>query len=93
MSRMRLISLLLLINAWVFPSVATADAPRQGEPKVATLSDEEAWRRLPPAKRGGGQPHPSWARALAGSIPRTTASLLRVDYVHRAKSQIGRAHV
>ncbi len=26
--------------------------------------------------------------ALAGSIPRTAASLLRVDYVHRAKSPL-----
>jgi AhpD family alkylhydroperoxidase len=88
MSRVRLISLLLLISACVFPSIATADTPRQGEPKVATLSDEEAWRRLPPAERGAGQPLPSWACALAGSIPRTTASLLRVDYVHRAKSPL-----
>ena len=52
------------------------------------LSNEECWKRLPPAEQGGGQPLPSWARALAGSIPRTTASLLRVDYVHRAKNPL-----
>ena len=52
------------------------------------MSDEEAWRRLPPTEAGGNQPLPSWARALAGSIPRTTASLLRVDYVHRARNPL-----
>jgi alkylhydroperoxidase family enzyme len=88
MSRMPQISILFLLSAWVCPTIATADAPRQAEPKVATLSNEETWRRLPPAERGDGQPLPSWARALAGSIPRTTASLLRVDYVHRAKSPL-----
>jgi hypothetical protein len=56
MSRMPRISLLPLIVAWVFPTIAMADVSRQGEPKVAFLSDVETWRRLPPAERGEGQP-------------------------------------
>src|SRR5262249_52551738 len=63
-------------------------SPGRGSPSVAMLSDEECWRRLPPTERGGNQPLPSWARALAGSIPRTTASLLRVDYVHRSRNPL-----
>ncbi len=62
MSRMPRMSLLLLMAAWFFPTIASADAARQGESKVAILSNEETWRRLPPVERGGGQPLPTWAR-------------------------------
>ena len=30
----------------------------------------------------------TWTSKMSGSIPRTTASLLRVDYVHRAKNPL-----
>jgi len=37
---------------------------------------------------GGGGPLPAWARALAGALPRTTAAMLELDYLHRAKSPL-----
>jgi alkylhydroperoxidase family enzyme len=49
---------------------------------------EECWRTLPPAEKGGGQPLPSWARALAGPMPRTTARLLQLDFAHRMRSPL-----
>jgi alkylhydroperoxidase family enzyme len=57
-------------------------APLAGH--VEVLGTKEAWERLPPALRGGGGPLPAWARALAASLPRTTAAMLRADYLHRA---------
>ncbi len=92
MSRMTKLTTLLLMTAGFFPAVGMAGPLNQGDgtvaPRFVPLSDEECWRRLPPTERGAGQPLPSWARALAGSIPRTTASLLRVDYVHRARNPL-----
>ncbi len=48
--------------------------------KLTLLSDAEAWERLPSAAMGSGQPLPSWARMLAGELPRATAAFLQVDY-------------
>jgi len=50
---------------------------------VPMLSNAETWERLPPATAGSGQPLPPWARALAGPLPKTTAALLPLDFVHR----------
>jgi alkylhydroperoxidase family enzyme len=52
--------------------------------RVPLLSDAEAWRLLPAAEKGAGQPLPAWARALARSLPRTTAAMLELDHLHRA---------
>ena len=52
------------------------------------LNDEEAWKRLPRAERGGGKPLPAWARTLADALPRTTAAMLELDYRHRALSPL-----
>jgi alkylhydroperoxidase family enzyme len=51
-------------------------------------SSEEAWDRLPSAQSGQGQLLPSWARILAGELPRTTAALLELDFAHRTKSPV-----
>jgi alkylhydroperoxidase family enzyme len=61
-------------------------APHQG--RLLALSDAEAWRRLPAAVRGAGQPLPGWARTLAASLPYTTAAMLELDYHHRCGSQL-----
>ena len=63
-------------------SIGEVDAP------FAQSRDDECWRKLPPVERGAGQPLPSWAKALAGVMPRTTAALLRLDLVHRTKSPL-----
>src|SRR5581483_4019476 len=51
-------------------------------------SDAEAWRRLPRTEEGANQPLTAWARALAASLPRTTAAMLELDYLHRARSPL-----
>jgi hypothetical protein len=56
--------------------------------RTALPSDEEAWRMLPPAEVGAGQPLPVWARALAPTMPRTVAAMLELDYLHRAASPL-----
>jgi alkylhydroperoxidase family enzyme len=74
------------------PVLAKADSPREGANGMSVLgftqlSNEESWNRLPVEKRTG-ESLPSWARSLAGPMPRLTASLLRLDYVHRARSSL-----
>jgi alkylhydroperoxidase family enzyme len=56
--------------------------------RVPLLKDDEAWKRLPAAEKGGGVALPSWARALADAMPRTTAAMLELDYLHRARSPL-----
>jgi len=57
--------------------------------RVPLLSDDDAWKRLPAVVWGGGQRLPAWARAFAGSLPRTTAAMLDLDRIHRTKSPLG----
>lgn len=59
-----------------------------GSARVPLLADADAWKRMPATIQGGGGPLPSWARVLAGSLPRTTASMLELDYLHRARSPL-----
>ncbi len=56
---------------------------------LPVLSDREAWRFLPAAKSGAGQPLPAWARATARALPRTTAAMLDLDRMHRTRSPLG----
>jgi alkylhydroperoxidase family enzyme len=50
---------------------------------VPVLTDQEAWKVLPPAEEGAGQPLPGWIRALAVSLPKTAAAMLDLDYTQR----------
>jgi alkylhydroperoxidase family enzyme len=56
--------------------------------RVPLLDNNETWKRLPSAERGADQPLPAWACALADALPRTTAAMLELDYVQRAKSPL-----
>jgi alkylhydroperoxidase family enzyme len=58
-------------------------APKAGA-NVPIPDDAEAWKHLPPAERGAGQPLPAWARALARPLPATAAAMLDLDRLHRA---------
>jgi alkylhydroperoxidase family enzyme len=58
------------------------------EGRLPLLDDEDAWKRLPKAERGGGSPLPAWARATADALPRTTAAMLELDYRQRALSPL-----
>ncbi len=53
------------------------------------LSVEECWRRLPTPASGGGQRLPNWALAIARNLPRTTAAMLELDWLHRTRNEIG----
>ena len=66
---------LTLFGAMLLSSVASAGPP--ADARFSMLSDEEAWRRLPAAEKGSGQPLPSWARMLAANCrapPRRSCS-------------------
>src|SRR5579872_2300295 len=68
----------------LFGRLAAAEES-ESRPRVELLEDDEAWSRLPPLDR----PHlPNWARALAGSLPRTTAAMLELDYLYRTSTEI-----
>jgi alkylhydroperoxidase family enzyme len=55
---------------------------------VPVLTDAEAWKNLPPAEEGFGQPLPAWIRALAGSLPKTAAAMIDLDHVQRAENPL-----
>jgi alkylhydroperoxidase family enzyme len=64
------------------------DAAPRTEGRLPVPANEEAWKRLPRAEQGSGQPLPVWARALAPVLPRTTAAMLELDYRHRSASPL-----
>jgi hypothetical protein len=63
--------------------------PRGDHARVPVPGDADAWKYLPEAERGAGQRLPWWARALARPLPRTTAAMLDLDRLHRARSPLG----
>lgn len=77
------------IGCGLLPAAKAAFPPPSGGGLAAILSDAEAWKKLPRAERGGDQPLPSWARMMAGELPRTTAALLQLDFAQRTKSPVG----
>lgn len=56
--------------------------------RIPLLGNKEAWKRLPPAEQGAGQPLPTWARALAPTLPATTAAMLELDFQQRMCSPL-----
>ncbi len=79
---------LLLIGVLLLPVVTLGTQSHAGEVPVTLLSDAECWNRMPPAGSGGGQPLPSWAKAVAVRLPRTAAAMLELDLAHRTKSPL-----
>ena len=63
---------------------------RQSTPAsyFAVPENREAWRLLPRADKGQGEPLPAWARVMARSLPSTTAAMLELDYLHRARGPL-----
>ena len=88
MLEMKELCVLLLMGAVLFPALAVAAPPREGKGPVTLLSDAECWKRMPPAESGGGQPLPSWAKAVAVRLPRTAATMLELDLAQRTKSPL-----
>jgi alkylhydroperoxidase family enzyme len=69
-------------------AIADEKPSRASGARVPLLSDEDAWKRLPPVESGGGQTLPSWARALAGAMPYTTAATLELDRTYRTSDAL-----
>lgn len=67
-------------------SGALAAVARAGEPPFPVPPSDAAWGKLPPPKK---PTLPEWSRALAGPLPKTTAKLLELDYLHREKNPLG----
>ena len=63
--------------------------PTEGTGPFKMLSDAAAWKRLPDGIKGGGQILPNWAKATAHALPRTTASMLELDLLHRTQNPLG----
>jgi alkylhydroperoxidase family enzyme len=55
---------------------------------VPLLEEKEAWKLLPVAGPDAGKRLPEWARALARTMPATTATMLELDYLQRVKNPI-----
>jgi alkylhydroperoxidase family enzyme len=80
---------LLMVPSVLLLFATVSTVPCRGDSSNFPLAtDDECWRKLPAAVQGGGQPLPTWARALAVPMPRTTAALLRLDYAHRAHNPL-----
>ncbi len=64
---------------------ASAQPAKTASPLPA-LPDGGAWEKLPPPKK---PPLPEWAKVFAGPLPKTTAKMLELDYLHREKNPLG----
>lgn len=83
-----LITALLIQMSCAASSALAQDTAKRHDPRVPLLSLSETWEHLPEPEEGGGGELPLWARALAVTLPRTTAAMLELDWVHRANSPI-----
>lgn len=90
---MRVLAIALLATG-VFGLGSASAQPQElaPPPRVAvpfpTLPGDDAWAKLPPQKN---PQLPEWARVLAGPLPKTTAKMLELDYLHREKNPLGPA--
>ena len=58
--------------------------------RFPVLSNEAAWAKLPAAEAGANSPLPGWARVTAATLPRTTATILELEDLHRTKNPLDR---
>jgi alkylhydroperoxidase family enzyme len=85
MSWLRWPSLLIVAATIVGPVRAAAESPSSWP----LPSNDEAWKLLPATLAAGGLRLPTWARATARDLPRTTAAMLNLDNLHRTKNPLG----
>jgi Iodothyronine deiodinase len=64
------------------PRAVPAPKPAETTARFPALENGEAWSRM------SRPPLPVWARILSQSLPRATAGMLRLDYVHRAQNPL-----
>ena len=90
MSSVIRIGALLPMLAVFLPAGSVGAPPHEGVGRIfPILSDDECWRKLSTTERERVQPLPSWARVMTGAIPRTTAAMLHLDFVHRTRNPLG----
>jgi len=80
---------MVVAGLWLagFASPLTAQDAVAEPARFSQLTHDEAWQLLPPQ-----QPAlPSWALTLMRPLPRTTAAMLELDYLHRAQNPLGPA--
>lgn len=77
----------VLAGSLVADSTFGQELRRYAAPRIEVLSSAEAWKRLPPAETGAGEPLPAWACAFAQTLPQTTAAMLELDYLVRTTPQ------
>src|SRR5436190_12612208 len=77
---------LIFIALLILP--ATLFAGENNSAFVPLLSQEEAWKCLPRPEKEIKALLPNWALALAKTLPRTTAAMLELDYLSRAKNPL-----
>ncbi len=80
MLEMKELCVCLLIGVVLLPAIMLDASACASEGPLALLTDAECWNRMPTADSGGGQPLPSWAKAVAVQLPRTAAAMLELDW-------------
>jgi alkylhydroperoxidase family enzyme len=90
MARAITLRVLLPILTLFLSADLVASAPPDGVQSIfPRLSDEECWRKLSTTEKGAVKVMPSWAQATVGAMPRTTAAMLHLDFVHRTRNPLG----
>jgi alkylhydroperoxidase family enzyme len=79
--------LALALAGWLGAAALLPAAAPPARRTFSPLSNDAAWQRLPRPN----PPLPAWARALVASLPRTTAAMLELDHLHRARNPLGAA--
>lgn len=78
-----------LIACGVLTMAWAAGAPAQEDslstPRFPLVPLQDAWTMLPRIN----PPLPEWALALVESLPKTTGSMLELDYLHRVQNPLG----
>lgn len=79
-----------LLGGFVMTSLSTAEeqSVSSSQRLAKILSHEDAWKQLPKADKGTGQPLPVWIRMLAKDLPKSAAALLELDLAQRTKSPV-----
>jgi alkylhydroperoxidase family enzyme len=70
------------------PAAAAGGGASEAQARVPLLDNEDAWGRLPVEHDGPTPTLPNWARALARTLPGTTAAMLQLDHRHRDASPL-----
>ncbi|HEV3440478.1 MAG TPA: hypothetical protein VG122_24195 [Gemmata sp.] len=82
-----ILSLAIGIFASTNQSTATQPDPPPPQPvgQFPVIDNDVAWSKLPREN----PPLPPWAKVLIGPLPKTTAKMLELDYLQRAKNPLG----